>query len=210
MLAKKLWVSENFELGVSNVLLRGLEFSNRFSESPVFAFLHFYNNVVIFNDFFFVSAVFASQTFLVKVTQANRQMMMMTRMMTKMRMMMKTKAGFFFQNLLNAQSSLCRNGGHSVITQLVAFISNKMKLYLSFFNRRWEDGNYWSHWNKPCCFAKDNISHNSVQVLYVTKFNTHIENLDNNWWVIGTICINKLKWPRGFTGKLHFVSSVFI
>ena len=114
----------------------------------------------------------------------------------------------FFQNLLNAQSSLCRNGGHSVITQLVAFISNKMKLYLSFFNRRWEDGNYWSHWNKPCCFAKDNISHNSVQVLYVAKFNTHIENLDNNWWVIGTICINKLKWPSGFTGKLHFVSSV--
>ena len=54
----------------------------------------------------------------------------------KMRMMMKTKAGFFFQNLLNAQSSLCLNGGHSVITELVAFISNKMKLYLSFFNRR--------------------------------------------------------------------------
>ena len=96
MLAKKLWVSKNFDLGVSNVLLQGLEFSNRFSESPVFAFLHFYNNVVIFNDFFFISAVFASQTFLVKVTQANRQMMMMTRMMMKRRMMMKTKAGVFF------------------------------------------------------------------------------------------------------------------
>ena len=67
-----------------------------------------------------------------KVTQANRQMMMMTRMMMKMRMMMKTKAGFFFQNLLNAQSSLRRNGGHSVITELVAFISNKMK-YIFFF-----------------------------------------------------------------------------
>ena len=133
MLAKKLWVSKNFDLGVSNVLLRGLEFSNRFSESPVFAFLHFYNNVVIFNNVFFISAVFASQTFLVKVTQANRQMMMMTRMMMKMRMMMKTKAGFFFfQNLLNAQSSLCRNGGHSIITEPVAFISIKMK-YIFFF-----------------------------------------------------------------------------
>ena len=189
MLAKKLWVSENFDRGVSNVLLQGLEFSNGFSESPVFAFLHFYNDIILFNDFFLISAVFASQTFLVKVTRVNRQMMMMTRMMMKMRMMMKTKAGFFcFQNLLNAQSSLCRNGGHSVITQLVAFISNKMKLYLSFFNRRWEDGNYWSHWNKPCCFAKNNISHNSVQVLYVAKFNTHIENLDNNWQVIATMC----------------------
>ena len=133
MLAKKLWVSENFDLGVSNFLLQGLEFSNRFSESPVFAFLHFYNNIILFNDLFFISVVFASQTFLVKVTQANRQMMMMTRMM-KMRMMMKTKAGFFFQNLLNAQSSLCRNGGHSVITELVAFISNKMKYIFFFFS----------------------------------------------------------------------------
>ena len=61
-------------------------------------------------------------------------MMMMTRMMMKRRMMMKTKAGFFFQNLLNAQSSLCRNGGHSVITQLVAFISNKMKYIFFFFS----------------------------------------------------------------------------
>ena len=115
---------------------------------------------------------------------------------------------FFFLNLLNAQSSLCRNGGHSVITELVAFISNKMKYIFFFFNRRWEDGNYWSHWNKPCCFAKNNISHNSVQVLYVAKFNTHIENLDNNWQVIATICIDKLKWPSGFTGKLHFLFSV--
>ena len=120
-----------------------------------------------------------------KVTRVNRQMMRMT---MKMRMMMKTKAGFFFQNLFNAQSSLRRNGGHSIITGLVPFISNKMK-YISFFsNRRWEDGNYWSHWNKPCCFAKDNISHNSVQVLYVAKFNTHIENLDNSWQVIPTMC----------------------
>ena len=86
-------------------------------------------------DFFFVSAVFASQTFLVKVTQANHQMMMMTRMTMKMRMMMKTKAGFFFQNLFNAQSSLRRNGGHSIITGLVPFISNKMK-YISFFSNR--------------------------------------------------------------------------
>ena len=123
-----------------------------------------------------------------KVTQANRLMMMMTRMTMKMRMMMKIKAGFFFQNLLNAQSSLRRNGSHSIITELVAFISNKMK-YISFFsNRRWEDGNYWSHWNKPCCLAKNNISHNSVQVLYVAKFNTHIENLDNSWQVIATMC----------------------
>ena len=114
----------------------------------------------------------------------------------------------FFQNLLNAQSSLCRNGGHSIITGLVEFISNKMKCILFFFNRRWEDGNYWSHWNKPCCLAKNNISHNSVQVLYVAKFNTHVENLDNNWRVIATICIDKLKWPSGFTGKLHFVFSV--
>ena len=90
-----MWVSENFELRVSNFLLQGLEFSNRFSESPVCALLHLYNNIIIFNDFFFISAVFASQTFLVKVTQANRQMMMMTRIMMKMRMMMKTKAGFF-------------------------------------------------------------------------------------------------------------------
>ena len=54
---------------------------------------------------------------------------------------MKTKAGFCFQNLLNAQSSLCRNGGHSVITQLVAFISNKMKYIFFFFQqkmRRWK------------------------------------------------------------------------
>ena len=134
MLAKKLWVSENFDRGVSNVLLQGLEFSNGFSESPVFAFLHFYNDIILFNDFFLISAVFASQTFLVKVTRVNRQMMMMTRMMMKMRMMMKTKAGFFcFQNLLNAQSSLCRNSGHSIITELVAFISNKMK-YIFFFS----------------------------------------------------------------------------
>ena len=113
----------------------------------------------------------------------------MMRMTMKMRMMMKTKAGFFFQNLLNAQSSLCGNGGHSVMTELVAFISNKMKyIFFFFFNRRWEDGNYWSHWNKPCCLAKDNISHNSVQVLYVAKFNTHIENLDNSWQEIPTMC----------------------
>ena len=72
-----------------------------------------------------------------KVTQANRQMMMMTRMMMKMRMMMKTKAGFFFKkNLLNAQGSLCRNGGHSIITELVEFISNKVKYIFFFFNRR--------------------------------------------------------------------------
>ena len=54
---------------------------------------------------------------------------------------MKTKAGFFFKNFLNAQSSLCRNGGHSVITQLVAFISNKMKYIFFFFQqkmRRWK------------------------------------------------------------------------
>lgn len=58
----------------------------------------------------------------------------------KMRMMIKTKAGFFFENLLNAQSSLCGNGGHSIITELVAFISNKMK-YIFFFQqkmRRWK------------------------------------------------------------------------
>ena len=54
------------------------------SEGPVFASLHFYNNIIIFNDFFLISVVFASQTFLVKVTQANRQMMMM--MMTRMMM----------------------------------------------------------------------------------------------------------------------------
>ena len=59
-------------------------------------------------------------------------MMMMMRMKMKRRMMI-TKAGFF-QNFLNAQSSLCRNGGHSVITQLVAFISNKMRYIFFFFS----------------------------------------------------------------------------
>lgn len=113
--------------------------SNRFSESPVFASLHFYNNITVFNDFFFISAVFVSQTFLVKVTQVNHPMMMMRRMMMKKRMMMKTKAGFLFSKPSQCLEH-CRNGGHSIITELVEFISNKIK-YIFFFQqkmRRWK------------------------------------------------------------------------